>query len=153
MRPLRRRKDKGEERIHLEAPADLELEALVDGLLAAAGFLALGFEVQRQARDGGPAGAEAVGAGRAIREHRARIGGQKAGAEWPGYAIAYFGVQAACWGRPGALGCQARRSSAATTGRPPRSDAAPHVGASVRERPWPSGPGAIRTEPLAPHSP
>ena len=93
--------------IHLEAPADLEVEALVDRL-GGGKFLALGFYVQGQARHPGPAGAEAVGAGRAIREHRAHIGGQEAGAEGRGDAIADFGVQAAGWGRPGVLGRQAR---------------------------------------------
>ena len=90
------------EKKHSEAPAYLELEALVDRLVAG-GFLALAFEVEGQARDGGPAGAEAVGAGCAIREHRARIGGQETGAEGGDH----FRVQLTGWGRPGALGGQA----------------------------------------------
>ena len=114
-------------------------------------FLALAFQVQRQAGDAGPAGAQAVGAGRAIREHRARIGGQEAGAEWRGDTIADFGVQTAGWGCPVALG--ARPAVVCRDQRPSIPlDAAPQVGESVRERPWPFIPGASRTFALAPHS-
>ena len=60
---------------------------MVDRLVAG-GVLAVAIEIEGQARDRGPAGAEAVGTGRAIREHRARIGGQEAGAEGRGDAIA-----------------------------------------------------------------
>ena len=60
-------------------------------------FLPRAFEVQRQPCAPAPvqvqAGAEAVGAVRAIREHRAGIGGQEAGAEGC-EAIADFRVEA-----------------------------------------------------------
>ena len=49
-------KTREEKRKPLEAPADLEVEALVDRLLAGLG-LAGGFDVQRQAGHTGPAGA------------------------------------------------------------------------------------------------
>ena len=61
--PYNKRRE--EKRNHLEAPADLEVEALVDRLLAGR-FLPEAFKGEGQARDGGPAGAEAVGVGGAI---------------------------------------------------------------------------------------
>ena len=81
---------------------------MVDRLLAGR-FLPEAFKGEGQARDGGPAGAEAVGAGLAVGEDGAGVGGQEAGAEGRGDAIAHFRVQAGRWARPGALGGQARR--------------------------------------------
>ena len=136
---------------HLEAPAYLELEALVDRL-SARRFLALAFQVQRQAGYAGPAGAQAVGAGRAIREHRARIGGQEAGAEWRGDTIADFGVQTARWGCPVALGSQARGGLPGPEAVYAARRGAPGWGERQGEALAVRLPGARRREPLAPHS-
>ncbi len=87
------------------------MQALVDWLWADR-LLPLPFQAQRHARGPAPGQfqprAHPVGPGGAIREHRAHIGGQEAGAEGRGDTIADFGVQTAGWGRPGALGSQAR---------------------------------------------
>ena len=143
----------GRRGFRLEAPGDLEPKALVDRLLARL-VLAGAFQVQRQAR--GPATAHLqapahpVGAGRALREHRARIGGQESGAEGRGHAIADFRVQAA---RQRATSIRRQARVVCRDHRPfTPLDAAPHAGARVSAKPWPLAPGASRSDPLAPHS-
>ena len=78
-----------------------------------AGFLPGAFQVQLQARGPAPghaqAGAHPVGPGRAVRQDRPGIGGQEAGAEGRGHAIAEFRGQPAGRRWPGALRRQARR--------------------------------------------
>ena len=144
----------GEGRVRgcLEAPFDLELEALVCGLLPGR-FLPLPFQADLQSRAlpiQAQAGAHPVGPGRAVRQHGPGIGRQQPRVE-EGEAVAHLRGQPARrlppWpgGARPAVVCRDHRPSTPLW-------AAPHVGDRVRDRPWPRGPGSTRTVPHAPHS-